>query len=82
MANMKIKLEILTIEKPFFNDEVDQVDFGDFGVLAFHEPFHRIIKDGVMTVFNNGKKLVFELKGASAHMNNRNELTILTQGIT
>jgi F-type H+-transporting ATPase subunit epsilon len=66
----KLHFSLVSPERQLFSDLVDQVDApgseGDFGVLAGHAPFMTALKEGQVTVHNDGKLIVFEVKGGFA----------------
>ncbi|HLI67015.1 MAG TPA: ATP synthase F1 subunit epsilon [Caulobacteraceae bacterium] len=66
----KLHFSLVSPERELFAGEVDQVDApgseGDFGVLPGHAPFMTALKEGFVTVHNDGHKIHFELQGGFA----------------
>ena len=66
----KLSFSLVSPERELFNGLVDQVDApgseGDFGVLAGHAPFMTALKEGPVTVHNDGQLKVFEVRGGFA----------------
>jgi hypothetical protein len=54
----KLQFSLVAPEREVFSGLVDQVDApgveGDFGVLPDHAPFMTALREGVVTVFDNG----------------------------
>lgn len=50
----KFKLTIVTLDREFFNDEAEMVEFntteGEIGVYAGHAPLTVIVKPGILTI--------------------------------
>jgi F-type H+-transporting ATPase subunit epsilon len=51
---------------------------GDFGVLAGHAPFMTTLKEGKVTVYDSGRRTVFEVRGGFADVT-PDGLTILAE---
>lgn len=66
----KLHFSLVSPERELFSGEVDQVDApgseGDFGVLAGHAPYMTALKEGKVTVHNDGRKTVFQVEGGFA----------------
>ena len=66
----KLHFSLVSPERQLFSGLVDQVDApgseGDFGVLAGHAPFMTALKEGPVTVHNDGQITVFEVRGGFA----------------
>ena len=66
----KLHFSLVSPERELFSGLVDQVDApgsdGDFGVLAGHAPFMTALKEGPVTVHNDGQVKVFEVRGGFA----------------
>lgn len=66
----KLHFSLVSPERELFSGLVDQVDAsgseGDFGVLAGHAPFMTALREGPVTVRNDGKITVFEVRGGFA----------------
>ena len=66
----KLHFSLVSPERELFSGLVDQVDApgsdGDFGVLAGHAPFMTALKEGPVTVHNDGQLMVFEVRGGFA----------------
>ena len=66
----KLHFSLVSPERELFSGLVDQVDApgsdGDFGVLAGHAPFMTALKEGPVTVHNDGQLKVFEVRGGFA----------------
>ncbi|MBV8594266.1 MAG: ATP synthase F1 subunit epsilon [Caulobacteraceae bacterium] len=66
----KLHFSLVSPERELFAGEVDQVDApgseGDFGVLAGHAPFMTTLKEGRVTVFNDGARRMFDVRGGFA----------------
>lgn len=73
-------LDLVTPDKVLFAGPVDQVDVpgveGDFGVLAGHAPLVAMLKPGMLTVHEGGKKHYVVVMGGFAEVNAQG-LTIL-----
>ena len=78
----KLHFSLVSPERELFSGEVDQVDApgseGDFGVLAGHAPFMTALKEGPVTVHNEGTRTVFEVRGGFADVTPEG-LTILAE---
>ena len=66
----KLHFSLVSPERELFSGLVNQVDApgsdGDFGVLAGHAPFMTALKEGPVTVHNDGQVKVFEVRGGFA----------------
>ncbi|THD61755.1 ATP synthase F1 subunit epsilon [Phenylobacterium sp.] len=66
----KLHFSLVSPERELFAGLVDQVDApgaeGDFGVLAGHGPFMTTLKEGPVTVHNDGKTTVYNVRGGFA----------------
>ena len=66
----KLHFSLVSPERELFSGLVDQVDApgteGDFGVLAGHAPFMTALKEGPVTVHNNGQLTVYQVRGGFA----------------
>jgi F-type H+-transporting ATPase subunit epsilon len=66
----KLHFSLVSPERELFAGLVDQVDApgsdGDFGVLAGHAPFMTALKEGQIRVHNDGKVIVFDVRGGFA----------------
>lgn len=69
---MKIKLEIVTPEKPILKEEVDGVVvpgvFGEFGILPGHTTFLSELGSGRLTYLRDGTPKTIELTGGFAEV--------------
>jgi F-type H+-transporting ATPase subunit epsilon len=78
----KLHFSLVAPERELFSGEVDQVDAsgveGDFGVLAHHAPFMTALKEGPVTVRNDGSVRVYRVRGGFAEVTGRG-LTILAE---
>jgi len=78
----KLHFSLVSPERELFSGEVDQVDApgteGDFGVLAGHAPFMTTLKEGKVTVYDAGRRKVFEVRGGFADVT-PDGLTILAE---
>jgi F-type H+-transporting ATPase subunit epsilon len=78
----KLHFSLVSPERELFAGEVDQVDApgteGDFGVLAGHAPFMTTLKEGKVTVYDSGRRKVFEVRGGFADVT-PDGLTILAE---
>ena len=78
----KLHFSLVAPERELFSGEVDQVDAsgvdGDFGVLAGHAPFMTALKEGPVTVRNDGSVRVFQVRGGFAEVTPQG-LTILAE---
>ena len=66
----KLSFSLVSPEREVFSGLVDQVDApgseGDFGVLAGHAPFMTALKEGPVTVHNDGQVTVYQVRGGFA----------------
>ena len=66
----KLHFSLVSPERELFAGEVDQVDAsgteGDFGVLPDHAPFMTALKEGFVTVHDEGQLIRFEVQGGFA----------------
>jgi F-type H+-transporting ATPase subunit epsilon len=66
----KLHFSLVSPERELFSGLVDQVDApgseGDFGVLAGHAPFMTALREGPVTVHNNGQITVYDVRGGFA----------------
>ena len=78
----KLHFSLVSPERELFSGLVDQVDApgseGDFGVLAGHAPFMTTLREGPVTVHNDGAKRVYEVRGGFAEVTPEG-LTILAE---
>ena len=78
----KLPFSLVSPERELFTGEVDQVDApgseGDFGVLAGHAPFMTTLKEGPVTVHNDGKLTVYQVRGGFADVT-PDGLTVLAE---
>jgi F-type H+-transporting ATPase subunit epsilon len=78
----KLNFALVAPEREVFSGAVDQVDApgveGDFGVLPAHAPFMTALREGSVTVFEGGRRRVFEVKGGFADVTPEG-LTILAE---
>jgi len=81
----KLQFSLVAPEREVFSGLVDQVDApgveGDFGVLPEHAPFMTALREGAVTVFDNGSKRVFTVHGGFADVTPAG-LTILAEQAT
>lgn len=81
----KLSFSLVAPEREVFAGLVDQVDApgveGDFGVLPAHAPLMTALREGAVTVFDGGRRRVFEVKGGFADVNAQG-LTILAEEAT
>ena len=81
----KLHFSLVSPERELFSGAVDQVDApgseGDFGVLAGHAPFMTTLKEGVVTVRNEGSVAAYEVSGGFADVTPLG-LTILAERAT
>jgi F-type H+-transporting ATPase subunit epsilon len=81
----KLQFSLVSPERELFAGLVDQVDAegteGGFGVLAGHAPFMTALKEGQVSVHNDGKITVFEVRGGFADVTPEG-LTILAEHAT
>jgi F-type H+-transporting ATPase subunit epsilon len=66
----KLHFSLVSPQRELFSGAVDQVDApgseGDFGVLAGHAPFMTALKEGPVTVHNDGQITVYQVRGGFA----------------
>jgi F-type H+-transporting ATPase subunit epsilon len=66
----KLHFSLVSPERELFSGLVDQVDApgseGDFGVLAGHAPFMTALKEGPVTVRNDGQITIYQVRGGFA----------------
>jgi F-type H+-transporting ATPase subunit epsilon len=78
----KLHFSLVSPERELFSGPVDQVDApgseGDFGVLANHAPFMTALKEGQVRVYNDGKVIVYDVRGGFADVKPEG-LTILAE---
>ena len=78
----KLHFSLVAPERELVSAEVDQVDAsgveGDFGVLAGHAPFMTALKEGPVTVRNDGLVTVYQVRGGFAEVTPQG-LTILAE---
>ena len=78
----KLHFSLVSPERELFSGLVDQVDApgseGDFGVLAGHAPFMTTLKEGRVTVHNDGQMKVYEVRGGFADVT-PDGLTVLAE---
>ena len=78
----KLHFSLVSPERELFSGLVDQVDApgseGDFGVLAGHAPFMTTLKEGRVTVHNDGQLKVYEVRGGFADVT-PDGLTVLAE---
>ena len=78
----KLHFSLVAPERELYAGDVDQVDAsgveGDFGVLAGHAPFMTALKEGPVTVHNDGARTVYEVRGGFADVT-PDGLTILAE---
>lgn len=63
----KTRLRIITPERTFFDGDADLViartSYGDVGIMAGHIPLTTIIKEGIVTINNDGSEKQAALMG-------------------
>jgi F-type H+-transporting ATPase subunit epsilon len=78
----KLHFSLVAPERELFSGLVDQVDApgseGGFGVLAGHAPFMTALKEGPVSVHNDGAVTVYEVRGGFADVT-PDGLTILAE---
>jgi F-type H+-transporting ATPase subunit epsilon len=66
----KLHFSLVAPERELFSGLVDQVDApgseGDFGVLAGHAPFMTALREGPVTVHNDGRITIYDVRGGFA----------------
>ena len=81
----KLNFSLVSPERELFSGEVDQVDApgaeGDVGVLAGHAPFMTALREGEVTVHNNGNLTRYVIKGGFADVTPEG-LTVLAESAT
>jgi F-type H+-transporting ATPase subunit epsilon len=78
----KLHFSLVSPERELFSGPVDQVDApgseGDFGVLAGHAPFMTALKEGQVRVYDEGRIIVFDVRGGFADVTPEG-LTVLAE---
>jgi F-type H+-transporting ATPase subunit epsilon len=78
----KLHFSLVSPERELFAGPVDQVDApgseGDFGVLAGHAPFMTALKEGQVRVYDEGRIIVFDVRGGFADVTPEG-LTVLAE---
>ena len=78
----KLHVSLVTPEAELFSGEVDHViapgSEGEFDVLAHHAPFMTTLAEGSVTIVNEGKSRVFQVRGGFADVN-EDGMTILAE---
>ena len=78
----KLNFSLVSPEREVFSGLVDQVDApgveGDFGVLPDHAPFMTALREGLVTVYNGGTKVQYDVHGGFADVTPAG-LTILAE---
>jgi F-type H+-transporting ATPase subunit epsilon len=78
----KLHFSLVSPERELFAGPVDQVDApgseGDFGVLAGHAPFMTALKEGQVRVYDDGRIIVFDVRGGFADVTPEG-LTVLAE---
>ncbi|RAK59716.1 ATP synthase F1 subunit epsilon [Phenylobacterium hankyongense] len=78
----KLHFSLVSPERELFAGPVDQVDApgseGDFGVLAGHAPFMTALKEGQVRVYDEGRVIVFDVRGGFADVTPEG-LTVLAE---
>lgn len=78
----KLHVSLVTPERELFAGEVDRVTApgteGEFGVLADHAPFMTTLKEGYVSILNDGKTRMFEVRGGFADVS-PDGMTILAE---
>ena len=63
----KLNFSLVSPEREVFSGLVNQVDApgveGDFGVLPDHAPFMTALRAGLVTVYNGGTKIQYDVHG-------------------
>jgi F-type H+-transporting ATPase subunit epsilon len=79
-----LNLEIITPEKPVFNDEVESVTIpgtmGGFQILKDHAPLISSFEIGVVKVKGNSKENFFATAGGTVEVN-KNKVLVLADSI-
>lgn len=80
-----LHFEFVSPERVLFSGEVDQVDLpgaeGDMGILPLHAPIVTVLRPGIVTVFNGGRRDPYVVVGGFAEMSPAG-LTILADQAT
>lgn len=80
----ELNLEIVTPNKPIFNEEIESVTIpgtmGSFQILKNHAPLISTFEIGVVTVKTDGKAAHFSTSGGTVEVNN-NKVLILADSI-
>ena len=75
-------LSIITPQGKQFDGPVDSLMApgveGSFGVMSQHAPFISALKDGVLTLIQNGTKRFFALRGGVLEVNPKGSVLILS----
>lgn len=78
----KLHVSLVTPEAELYSGEVDHViapgSEGEFDVLAHHAPFMTTLAEGQVTIVNEGKSRVFQVRGGFADVN-EDGMTILAE---
>ena len=69
---MALHFEFISPERVLFSGEVDQVDLpgaeGDMGILPLHAPVVTVLRPGIVTIFNQGRREEVVVVGGFAEM--------------
>ncbi|MGA8321633.1 MAG: F0F1 ATP synthase subunit epsilon [Xanthobacteraceae bacterium] len=80
-----LHFEFVSPERVLFSGVVDQVDLpgaeGDMGILPLHAPIVTVLRPGIVTVFNGGRRDPYVVVGGFAEMSPAG-LTILADQAT
>ena len=80
-----LHFEFVSPERVLFSGDVDQVDLpgaeGDMGILPLHAPIVTVLRPGIVTVFNGGRRDPYVVVGGFAEMSPAG-LTILADQAT
>jgi F-type H+-transporting ATPase subunit epsilon len=80
-----LHFEFVSPERVLFSGEVDQVDLpgaeGDMGILPLHAPIVTVLRPGIVTIFQGGKREPYVVVGGFAEMSPAG-LTILADQAT
>jgi F-type H+-transporting ATPase subunit epsilon len=67
-----LHFEFVSPERVLFSGEVDQVDLpgseGDMGILPLHAPLVTMLRPGIVTIFNQGRREAVVVVGGFAEM--------------
>jgi F-type H+-transporting ATPase subunit epsilon len=67
-----LHFEFVSPERVLFSGEVDQVDLpgaeGDMGILPLHAPIVTVLRPGIVTIFNQGRREEVVVVGGLAEM--------------